>query len=198
MLHSTQPPPLTLESDPFGPAPAGLPKRLLLNLDTVPHSSLQLYIRHIQCSLAPDVSAHLIFTTRDLSIPFLSSSFVLTMLPFLPSSQTCHAPAQSGRIVPSSIALRVSMHQIAELLSSDPNSLTILSVVNVSDEYSRGLYADARAFEPSVSERSRVSGEYNETWRRAKLMKEWEAALFKVGLLTRWVIEVRRNAVARR
>ncbi|KAJ6490594.1 hypothetical protein C8R47DRAFT_1214887 [Mycena vitilis] len=188
---------------PADPSPSGAPLPLSftsnqhLDLDYLPFSCLESSLLELRATLAPGTFATLEFTTPAPHVTFLSPQFTLCAVPFLPRKRT--RPLPKGTTVIESARTRTatpllaSPHRVLELLTAGPGALALENVSNISIKYAEGLTAAAEHLEDDSLARSAFINRWGEAgWREQRLMMVWEAALFSAGLLTRWVIIVRK------
>jgi len=163
-----------------------------LYLDFIPHPQLEASIRNLQSVLRKGIPATLEFTTIAPHISFLSTSFILCALPFLPRKHLATDQNQETALR-TSTPLLTSLHRVIELLTSTPSKLTIESILNVSASCVTGLNAlegelqDDRGIRTAFIDKWGVEG-----WREHRLMMAWEAGLLSAGYLTRWIVVVRK------
>ncbi|KAJ7685521.1 hypothetical protein DFH06DRAFT_1463538 [Mycena polygramma] len=186
---------------PADPSPSGAPLSFSLisnqhlDLDYLPFSCLESSLLELRATLAPGTYATLEFTTPAPHVTFLSPQFTLCAVPFLPRKRA--RPSPKGTTEPgltrTATPLLASPHRVLELLTAGPGALALENVSNVSIKYAEGLTAAAEHLEDDRLARGAFIDRWGEAgWREQRLMMVWEAALFSAGLLTRWVVIVRK------
>ncbi|KAJ7940273.1 hypothetical protein B0H13DRAFT_2260525 [Mycena leptocephala] len=137
---------------------------------------------------------HHLRTARHVPQP----QFILCAVPFLPHK---HAPPRpkpthaNDRRNRTATPLLASLHRVLELLTAGPGTgaLALENVSNVSTKYAEGLTTAAERLEDDSATRAAFIHQWGEgAWREQRLMLGWEAALYSAGLLTRWVVIVRK------
>ena len=90
--------------------------------------------------------------------------------------------------------LLTSLDGILRLILSGPAPLAVESVQNVSEQYASYLdrYVHELANLPKVRDKF-VTQWGLAGWREERLLVTWEAALFRAGLMVRWVVLVTRT-----
>lgn len=165
-------------------------------LDAVPYHQLAAYIHAFQCALPHGVSAMLGFSTLGPTVQSGSPQAIFASIPFLPRKNIKQV-GTSTDLLPSSrrslVPLLATLNEVLDLLTSLPSPLVIASVQNFSDGHAQSVedYVEDLTYVPSV--RKQFVSEWGmDGWREERLLGSWEAALFKVGILTRWLILVRK------
>jgi hypothetical protein len=162
------------------------------SLDYVPRTHLASFVRNFQATLVPGAPATLEFTTRGHSVKILDKSFILSILPFLPRRYV-----DQGRM---STMLFIPLHQVIELLTTTNDTsghatLAISSVQNVSENYAIALDTIAITLQDHRKVRDSFVRKWGmQGWREQMFWMVWEAALFKLGFLQRWVIVIRKQS----
>lgn len=175
----------------------------MLVLDAIPYAHLKAYIRSIQTSLPPGSSAMLGFSTYGDKPSLTSPSFVQAAIPFLArqyvtkktafgSGKSTAARCPSLDMEPT--PLLTSLDSIFRLISSGSSPLVVESVQNVSEQYAIFLDRYAQELTDLPKVRDKFVAQWGLAgWREERLMVSWEAALFRAGLMVRWVVLVTRN-----
>lgn len=188
---------------PVANAPPKLSKHMtMLVLDAIPYPQLAAYIRGLQVSLVPGDSAMLGFSTQGHSRSCWSDDFAYAALPFLgrrlvtktsaarlgvPDSARC--PSLDVKPTP----LLTSLQYILKLLTSGTSRLSVDSVQNVSEEYASYLDRYVQDLTDMPKARGRLVAQWGlDGWREERLFVAWEAALFRAGVMSRWVVLVTR------
>ncbi|KAI0929217.1 hypothetical protein AcW1_006217 [Taiwanofungus camphoratus] len=179
--------------------------RNCLCLDEIPYSQLESSTRRLQSRLSPGQTVAFKFTTRCPSVSFLSTSFVLCALPFLPrrharmgslpepssdfssstTSFSCFYALRNRTTSP----LLGSLSHFLELVTSGPAAVVVQSVQNASEEYADFLDTYVRNLEDDPHVREDFVRKWGiEGWREERFFASWEAALFSAKLLEHWVV----------
>ncbi|KAJ7723957.1 hypothetical protein DFH07DRAFT_931954 [Mycena maculata] len=159
-----------------------------LDLDRIPFSHFETSLLQLRATLAPGTFATLEFTTPAAHVAFLSPQFNICAVPFLPR-QHIRSPSTVRPATP----LLGSVHRVLELLTAGPSAFALENVSNVSRTYAEALGAAAARLKDDRAARTAFIQQWEITgWREQRLMMGWEAALFSVGYLTRWVVVVRK------
>lgn len=179
--------------------------RNCLCLDEIPYSQLESSTRRLQSRLSPGQTVAFKFTTRCPSVSFLSTSFVLCALPFLPrrharmgslpepssdfssstTSFSCFYALRNRTTSP----LLSSLSHFLELVTSGPAAVVVQSVQNASEEYADFLDTYVRNLEDDPHVREDFVRKWGiEGWREERFFASWEAALFSAKLLEHWVV----------
>ncbi|KAA1469431.1 hypothetical protein DENSPDRAFT_835053, partial [Dentipellis sp. KUC8613] len=165
-----------------------------LNLDYVPHGSLEALIRRLQFTLSANSLASLELATHQSTSSIFDASFALAAVPFLPRRPHINSKLQQrDTLSRTSVVLSASLSEVIGLLSSGDAPLTIASVANISSAHAKALDVTATRLEHDPGMRSEFLDNHTlEQWREEVLCLRWEAALLKIRMLTRWKILVRR------
>ncbi|KIP12339.1 hypothetical protein PHLGIDRAFT_113814 [Phlebiopsis gigantea 11061_1 CR5-6] len=178
----------------------------MLVLDAVPYSCLPAYIRSFQRGLPSGSSAMLGFSTYGNRPSFIRGSFVYAAIPFLArqhvtkqaasrSGSSSYARCPSLDIQPT--PLMTTLNGVLNLLTSGSSPLVVESVQNVSEQYASYLDRYARELTDLPKVRDKFVAQWGIAgWREERLMVTWEAALFRAGLMLRWVVLVTHNEYA--
>ncbi|GBE81901.1 hypothetical protein SCP_0402750 [Sparassis crispa] len=170
-----------------------------LSLDTVPYLHLEAFVRALQTALCPGSCISINFTARCTSVSFLSSSFVLTALPFLPrqrihrGSRNTYTSQQlsstSSDAVRTTTPLFASLSYVLDLITSGSMPLIVHSVRNVSEQQASSLNAYVRDLEEDAGVRMAFVRRWGlPGWREEMVYTSWEAALLTSRLLERWEV----------
>lgn len=170
--------------------------RAMFVLDTIPYSRLTAYIHAFQASMISGTSAILGFSTLGASISTDSDQYAMSLLPFLPrryvrkNKSTCPLPPSACRTI---LPVMISLDYIMKIITSGPTPLIVESVQNVSEQYSGYLQEYTHNLTYNPVKRDKFVSDFGlEGWREERLLGHWEAALFTAGVLTRWVVLVRK------
>jgi hypothetical protein len=96
--------------------------------------------------------------------------------------------------------LFIPLHQVIELLTtandiSGHATLAISSVQNISENYAIALDTIATTLQDHRKVRDSFVRKWGmQGWREQMFWTVWEAALFKLGFLQRWVIVIRKRS----
>lgn len=87
----------------------------------------------------------------------------------------------------------MSLHHSLELLVSGPTPFAIISVHNISSSYAKYLDDIGALLERKGNARNASIAQAGiQGWREIRLLTAWEAALHKMGYLTRWQVFVQK------
>ncbi|KAF8205781.1 hypothetical protein K438DRAFT_1670024 [Mycena galopus ATCC 62051] len=186
----------TSEPKPNGESPFSfsITSNAHLDLDYVPFSRLEPSLLELRATLVPGTFATLEFTAPAPHVSFLSPHFIICAVPFLPRRHVAQiAPNSIHPRTRTATPLQASLHRVLELLTAAPGALALENVSNVSKQYAEGLNKAAEQLEDAGVTRAAFIRQWGEAgWREQRLMMGWEAALFSAGLLTRWLVVVRK------
>lgn len=90
--------------------------------------------------------------------------------------------------------LLTTLAYILKLLASGKTPVAVESVQDVSDQYAGYLESYVQELSAMPKIRDRFIAQWGMAgWREERLLTSWEAALFRAGLMSRWVILVTRK-----
>lgn len=160
-------------------------------LDGTHSVHLKRALQDLKSSVVPGSVAMFEITTRDGIAPSTSTNWFLASLPF-----TYAKPGELRRQRP--VQLFDNLGHVLTLLAhaeNGTNDITIVSVQNVSSQFAQLLYEYAESLEKPERRSVFIPGcDKNEeyAWRSEMLWARWEAACYACGLLSRWVVCVKK------
>jgi hypothetical protein len=156
----------------------------VLDINHLTYRDLKKGIRLLQKSLRPRQAKVIAFSTCSPTLKFGDHAFVMAALPFFARKHTNTQP-----ITP----FCISLHSNLELMAGGPTPLTVVSVHNVSTAYADHLEELSTSLERERDLQEALVAEGGmECWRETILFAAWEAALYRVGFLTRWEVLVQK------
>lgn len=170
-----------------------------LSLDYIPYSQIEASLKSFQTRLRDGASGTLELTTLASNIAFLSTPFIFSAIPFLPRKYLkpdTQTPLRTTQRT--STPLFTSLPRIIELLTSTSHAgsstqIRIESIQNVSQHTASFLQTLSTSLEDDSEVRTKFIDRWSiEGWREHRFLMDWEAGLLSAGLLTKWVIVVRK------
>lgn len=170
-------------------------------LDMVSRSNLRAFLRNLQSTTSPGGSVLLAFSTLSAPLSFSSAAYILVAIPFLPHNPVkkeitsslnnhSHRPLSERRTL---LPVQTSLDQIIRELTSGPAAFNIEFVHDASVVHAIDLNKRIQELETDIYSRKAFIAKWGlGTWREERFLIAWETALIAAGLLTRWVVLVRR------
>ncbi|KZT29724.1 hypothetical protein NEOLEDRAFT_469830 [Neolentinus lepideus HHB14362 ss-1] len=180
----------------FHPLAGSSLPHLELTLDGVPCAHVESFVRALQSVCERNQTVIINFTTLDPSVRLWSKELTLCVLPFLSRHHQGTDSDLKYRLDDSkrtAIPLTTSMHKILELLTSENNAFRVVSLFDISADYSARLDRHVQDLEADASLRTTAIDKLGlEGWRQERFMISWEAGLYTAHLLTRWMVVLRK------
>ncbi len=168
-------------------------------LDTTSRCDLRAFVRRAQLTTSPGSSLLIGFSSLSAPLSFSSRSYLLAAVPFLPCDPSSTGiknlddgshkrPSACRTLLP----VQITLAQVLRELTSGPSPLTVQHVQNVTAEYATYLDDYVQDLEENDRIRRRFVAKWGlDAWREERLLVTWESALFRAGLLTRWIVLAR-------
>lgn len=175
------------------PQLGGSYKNNTVSIDEIPYPHLKSSIHHIIRFLPKGTALSFQFTTLAPDIAYLSETFMICAIPFLPRIFPA-VPSHEDR-VRTSTPLLASLHQVIDYLSSASAAANIESMVDISQAYTKTLYSGIKDLTTVTDCRQACIDKYgHKGWREQQFLMAWEAGLLVARHLIRWHVVVVRHA----
>lgn len=156
------------------------------DLDHIPIRRIEFELLNIQRTHLSGATFSIEFTCFAPGVAFLSSCYILCLVPFLYASRGHQYRTHRFSV------LALSLQKVIGLLNN--RYASILTVTNISSKQAAVLCCRERDMVYNGNLRNRlISDEGLVGWRRERFMLLWEAGLLSAGLLFRWRIILKAN-----